>query len=342
MPKDDELTRLHRKHVIAVIWDFDKTLIPGYMQRPIFEHYGVDEDKFWKEVNALPALYAERGMRVTSESVYLNHLLSYVKNGPMKGLCNGDLQRMGQSLEFYPGLPAFLDELKAQVRSRPEYQKFDIQLEHYVISTGLAAMIRGSAIAESLDGIFGCEFVEGPMPPHYLEQNELPIDEAAEISQIGQIVDNTIKTRFIFEINKGSNRHSTIDVNAKMAVEDRRVPIPNMIYIADGPSDVPVFSVVRKGGGKTFAVYDPDSQGEFEQNDQLLLDGRVHAYGPADYTSTSQTHRWLKLQVSRLCERIVEEAERAMALRVKRPPRHIREDALLKPELPDPQSRLFD
>ena len=48
---------LFLQNVIACIWDFDKTLIPGYMQVPIFEHYQVDPKKFWKEVNSLPQYY---------------------------------------------------------------------------------------------------------------------------------------------------------------------------------------------------------------------------------------------------------------------------------------------
>jgi len=41
-------------NVIAVIWDFDKTLIRGYMQTPIFKKYKIDESAFWREVNSLP------------------------------------------------------------------------------------------------------------------------------------------------------------------------------------------------------------------------------------------------------------------------------------------------
>ena len=44
-------------NIIAVVWDFDKTLISDYMQGPIFNKYGVDPKQFWKEVNELPAKY---------------------------------------------------------------------------------------------------------------------------------------------------------------------------------------------------------------------------------------------------------------------------------------------
>ena len=334
--------RLHRRNLIACIWDFDKTLIPGYMQEPIFDRYGIDGRAFWDEVNRLPEIYAQRGVRVSPETVYLNHLLSFVRNGPLKGLRNRDLRDLGAELQFYPGVPEIFRELKALPRSQPDYRRHEIFLEHYVVSTGLAEMIRGSAIAPEVDDIFGCEFVEAPMPPFYARQSEMPIEVEGDISQIGMMVDNTIKTRFIFEINKGSNRNAGINVNAKMAQEDRRIPLSNMIYVADGPSDVPVFSIVRKGGGKCFAVYDPASQAEFEQSDQLLQDGRVSAYGPADYRAQSQTSRWLQLAVRRICDRVVEEAELAVARSVRQPPRHLhREDeALLRP--PVEQEDLFD
>lgn len=335
---------LNRRNIVALIWDFDRTLTPGYMQAPLFRHYGVEEDFFWKEVNALPAIYAERGITVSKETVYLNHLLSFIRNGPMKGLCNRDLRRLGAEIPLFPGMPDMLRALKDLPRSRTTWRKHDITLEHYVVSTGLAEMVRGSAIAPEVDGIYGCEFVEDPLPPYFSKQEELSIDPDCGISQIGTIVDNTIKTRYIFEINKGSNKHPDIDVNAKMAPEDRRVPISHMIYVADGPSDVPVFSVVRRGGGKTFAVYNPAVSKEFAQNDRLQQDGRVDSYGPADYTNGSQTWRWLHLQVERICDRIVREREALLAARVGQPPRHLhKEDEDVVPQdEPESQPELFE
>lgn len=324
---------LHRQNIVACVWDFDKTLIPGYMQAPIFDAYGVDEEAFWSEVNALPGIYAARGTHVSKDTIYLNHLISFVKNGPMKGLTNKRLRELGSKMAFYPGLPHLFESLKSLPASRPDYRKHNIQLEHYIISTGLAEMIKGSAIAPHVDGIFGCEFIEAPLPPHYSHQDELPLEMEFEISQIGTIVDNTIKTRFIFEINKGGNKNPEIDVNASMDRSDRRVPIDRMIYVADGPSDVPVFSVVKGNGGKTFAVFNPDSEAEFAQNDGLLHAGRIHAYGPADYREASTTSKWLRMHVRKICDTVVEECEEALDAKVGRAPRHLHRD-----DEPDPAS----
>ncbi len=334
---------LHRQNIVACIWDFDKTLIPGYMQAPIFETFGIDEELFWKEVNALPEIYAQRGTRVSHDTIYLNHLLSYVKNGCLKGLTNHRLRELGRELVFYPGLPELFDQLRALPARHEAYRKHNITLEHYIVSTGLAEMVRGSAIAPHVDGIFGCEFIEAPLPPNYSRQDELPLQMEFEISQIGTIVDNTIKTRYIFEINKGGNKNPTIDVNASMARVDRRIPIDRMIYVADGPSDVPVFSVVKGNGGKAYAVFNPQSEGEFAQNDALLQAGRIHAYGPADYTERSTTSKWLRMHVRGICDSIVAECEDELSRKVSRPPRHLHNDDEPAEPPPDagPQKELF-
>jgi len=315
---------LFTQNIIACIWDFDKTLIPAYMQAPLFRRYGLDEASFWAETNALAENYRRRGYNISPEINYLNHLLTYVRAGQMAGLNNRILRECGAEITFYPGLPDFFEASRAWVKEKPEYRKHELSLEHYVVSTGLAEMIRGSALAPHVDGIWACEFIENPLPPGFLRQKELPLEPAAsEIAQIGMMIDNTTKTRAIFEINKGTNKNPAIDVNAKVAPEDRRIPLQNLIYIADGPSDVPSFAVVKKGGGKTYAVYNPAVRAEFEQNDRLRQAGRIDHYGPADYTADSPTSNWLHLQIEKMCDRIVADREAAVAARVARPPRHL-------------------
>ena len=320
---------LFNQNIIACIWDFDKTLIPSYMQTPLFRRYGVDESIFWTETNALADHYRRRGYNISPEISYLNHLLTHVRAGSMAGLSNKILRQCGSEIQFYPGLPDFFENSRAWVKAKPEYAKHEIVLEHYIVSTGLAEMVRGSAIAPYVDGVWACEFIESPLQPGFLDQKELGLDAAAEIAQIGMMIDNTTKTRAIFEINKGTNKNPAIEVNSKVTAEDRRIPIPNMIYIADGPSDVPSFSVVNKGGGKTYAVYNPTNRAEFEQNDRLRQNGRIDHYGPADYSEGSATVNWLHLQIDKICERIVADRETSMASRISRPPRHLNETSVI-------------
>lgn len=92
------------QNTIAVIWDFDKTLIPGYMQDPLFQDYNVDAKKFWEEVNALPKQYADKGIRTNRDSIYLNHIITCINQGIFEGLNNEKLRSYGKELKFYKGV----------------------------------------------------------------------------------------------------------------------------------------------------------------------------------------------------------------------------------------------
>jgi hypothetical protein len=326
-------SRVFPQTEIAVIWDFDKTLIPDYMQKPLFGHFAVEEGLFWQEVQALPAFHKEHGLaRVSADTVYLNQILTYVREGLFGGLNNKLLRSFGAELEFYPGLPGFFPRLKQLVADNRVFAKHGITVEHYIISTGLREIILGSAIAEHVDDVWACEFVEHVARPGFLTDTEQQTLPEPELKDIGYVIDNTTKTRAVFEINKGANKHpDKIDVNARMAADDRRIPFQNMIYIADGPSDVPVFSVVTHYDGKTYAVFKPGAKAEFLQVRGLLEDGRVQAIGEADYSEGTQTDLWITTSVEQIAGRIAREREEALGDRVGRAPRHILEEA--KPEM---------
>lgn len=322
MSRDQHRHQLHTQNVVACVWDFDKTLIPGYMQTPLFNHFGVSEKEFWSEVNKLPEIYSLRGLSVSSETIYLNHLLSYVKNGPMRGLTNQKLFELGHELEFYPGLPNFFEEL-ASIPKEDPFKGHDLKLEHYIISTGLAQMIQGSQISSHVEGIFASEFIESALPPKFLSQTDLSLPLDPEITQIGLAVDNTIKTRFIFEINKGCNKSQSLEVNSSIPHELRRVPFDQLIYVADGPSDVPVFAVVKQMGGKTYAVYDPSDEDEFAQTCSLVESGRVHNNGPADYSPKSSTSIWMKQKIREIMYNILKKKNDNLLRNTKSAPKHM-------------------
>lgn len=316
------------QNVIALVWDCDKTLISSYMQEPLFRHFNVDGGKFWAEVNALKSRYGAQGISVNSDTCYLNHILTYVKAGIFKGLSNKLLREFGKELKFYPGLPDFFGEIKKLIEEDPKYKAFDIRVEHYVVSTGFAETIRGSAIAPFVDGVFGCEFIEDVLQPGFLDSPqchpERSEESSNEISQIACALDNTSKTRYIFEINKGSNKYpETIDVNSTIAREVRRVPFQNMVYIADGPSDVPAFSILNTNGGSTFAVYPKGDVKGFKQVDALRRDGRVQMFGEADYSTATQSWMWLTEKARAIADKIVEVKQAAIKNSAGAPPTHL-------------------
>jgi hypothetical protein len=291
--------------IIAVLWDFDKTLITGYMQTPLFEHYGVDPVRFWDEVNALPEFHTRpgEGEPFISDSLYLNHILTYVRQGVFAGLSNAMLRRLGTKQHLAAGVPGIFEDIARFTRDHQAFRDGTLGIEHYVISTGLRQMVLGSPVAPYMRHIWACEFLERIAPPGFLDGAVGAPGDGA-ICDIGYIIDHTTKTRAIFEINKGVREHLGVNVNTSIPEDQRRVPFENMIYIADGPSDIPSLSVINQFGGSTFGVYQPDSPRDLEQARQMLDQKRVQGIGPADYRQGSDTQRWLLDRIAGIADRL--------------------------------------
>lgn len=298
------------QNVIALIWDFDKTLVNGYMQDPIFEEYGVNPSEFWKEVNAMPEKYAKIGVRVNPDIAYLLKFIRDAKAGLFRGLNNEKLRTYGAKQNFYPGIPEFFEKTLNLLKDNKECKEFNIRVEHYIVSTGFAEVIKGSVLASLVESIWGCELIDS-------ENTSEPI-----INEVAYTIDNTTKTRAIFEINKGVNKKNGQGVNAKMGEGQRRVAFKNMIYIADGPSDVPAFSLIKKNEGLTFAVYPRGDIKALNQVELLRSEGRVDFFAEADYTEGTTTFNWLVEKIKGISNRIIQE-ERNKLVVANTGPKHL-------------------
>lgn len=286
-------------NIIAIVWDFDKTLVDGYMQDPIFKEYGVDAKEFWTEVNALPKkIMDEQGVLVNPDTIYLNQFIRYAKEEKFKGLTNEKLRDFGKKLKFYKGIPDIFKKTQQLIEDDPIYQEYDIKVEHYIVSTGMTEIIKGSSVMPYVEHVWGCELIEG-------------VDNSGDpcIAEIGYTIDNTSKTRALFEINKGvhSKDKSGVEVNTKIPEEFRRVHFINMVYIADGPSDIPAFSLVNKNLGATFAIYPKGDMEALKQVEQMRTEGRVNMYAEADYTEGTTAYMWICNKITEFAERIREE-----------------------------------
>lgn len=292
-------------NIIAIVWDFDKTLVDGYMQDPIFKHYDVNAKDFWDEVNSLPHKYQEeQGVLVNPDTIYLNQFIHYAKNGKFKGLTNKKLEEFGKELKFYPGVPEIFKETKKLIEENPIYKEYDIHVEHYIVSTGMTQIIRGSSVMPYVEHVWGCELIEGK------DKDGDPC-----ISEIGYTIDNTSKTRALFEINKGVHRQDAdgVDVNTKIPEEARRVHFINMMYVADGPSDIPAFSVINQYGGATFAIYPKGNMEAMKQVEQMRADGRINMYAEANYTEGTTAYMWICNKITEFADRIREDEKNKLA-----------------------------
>ena len=205
--------------VIAFIWDFDRTLIAGNMQAPIFEAYDVDQTSSGARSTASSTYHAARSEIVAPDMAYLLHLLTYVRAGRLPGLSNDKLRELGRLLEPVPGMPDFMDEDTRVGAAHPGVSPRGHHRRALCRSRPASVpMIEGSVYAPTLDGIWANTFIEEPAPPGFLDQ--LPVaGDAGGITQVGYPIDHTTKTRAIFEINKGVN----VDPCARRPCADGRI-----------------------------------------------------------------------------------------------------------------------
>ena len=251
--------------------------------------------KFWAENNKKQENLQKRypNIRINSDTYYLNLFLQYIREGKFVGLNNVLLREFGKQQRFYKNVPEFLSTLNNLFQDDSEYREYGIQVENYIVSTGFAEVIRGSTLNNVVKEIWGCELIESN------------IDGNDTLSDVVYTIDNTTKTRAIFEINKGSwDKALHIDVNFKITLDTRRIPFENMIYIADGPSDIPAFSLIKEKGGTTFAIYPKGNMKALSQVEQMRMDGRVDMYAEADYSKGTTANLWIRNKISEIANRI--------------------------------------
>jgi hypothetical protein len=245
--------------------------------------HGIDIDDFWRnKVDNLIKVGWDPSL------AYLKLILDNVGEGkPLGKLSNNTLTEFGAGLEFYQGIPALFDDLRALVAnhhiSRPS-------IEFYIVSSGLEAVIRGSSITQHFEGIWGCRFHE---------QNGC-------ISSIMNAVSFTEKTKFIYAINKGLSelRLKPYSVNEFVDERKRRIPFHNMIYIGDGFTDVPCFSLLNRFNGTSFGVFDPrKSDSPKKAWAKLIAPKRVNTMNSPRYGRDDDLGALLRAAVANICVR---------------------------------------
>ena len=243
------------KTVIALLYDFDKTLCTQDMQNYSFiPSLGMAPGDFWREANGFGE---ENQMDGILAYLYTMVRKSREKGGP---LTRESLRHCGRSISLFPGVKDWFD------RITKFGELLGVEVEHYVISSGLKEIIEGSEIADCFKEIYACEF--------FYDENGVPVWPKLAVNF-------TAKTQFIYRINKGVLSVSDDKaLNASMPDEHKRVSFVNMIYIGDGLSDVPCMKMMRSYGGQAIAVYQSANRDAVEE---LLRKDRVDFIFPADY-----------------------------------------------------------
>ncbi len=261
------------KTIIALMYDFDKTLSPKEMQEYTFiPELGINPEEFWSASNRLAKEY-----KMDRILAYM-YLMITKSNSANKSILRNDFVKMGKGIEFFPGVEEWFERINDYGR------EMGVSIEHYIISSGLKEIIEGSSIKKYFKEIYACEF-------HY---NGSGVADWPLLA-----VNYTGKTQFLYRINKGVLDVSDDDSLNKYVAEDkRRIPFRNMIYIGDGMTDVPCMKLVRSNGGQSIAIYKKKAKVE-----ELLKDNRVNYIVPADYSQGGELDAIVKTIINEMALR---------------------------------------
>ncbi len=244
--------------IVAIMYDFDRTLCTKNMQGYSFiPSLGLTEKEFWQYANSL-------GQREHMDSI-LAYMYAMVKISKDKNipLLRRNLVEMGKNVELFKGVEGWFDRINEFGRAN------GMQIEHYVISSGMKEIIEGTTISKCFKSIFACEFL--------YDENGNGVWPKTDVNY-------TNKTQFVYRINKGVlDVANDNDLNRSMPDDSKRVPFCNMIYIGDGLSDVPCMKMMKAYGGYSIAVY----QNKDSKVEDLLKRGRVDYIYPADYSENT-------------------------------------------------------
>ncbi len=261
-----------KKPVIALMYDFDKTLCTNDMQNYSFiPSLGISTDDFWTEVNDFTKANEMDGLLC-----YMFMMLKKAgaHNIPIR---REDFVRLGAKIEYYPGVAEWFERMNKYGRN------LGVEIEHYVISSGLQEIIEGSSIYNSFKKTYACEFLYDINGVAVWPKN---------------VVNFTTKTQFLFRINKGVLGISDDKkLNTYVPMEERRIPFRNMIYIGDGLTDVPCMKLVKESGGQSIAVY---KRGRKNTAAKLLTENRVNFITEANYSEGRELDMIVKTIIDKM------------------------------------------
>ena len=256
----------NKRHVIALLYDFDKTLSPKDMQEYSFiPTMGMSSDEFWSEANKISV---KNDMDRILAYMYLMVRLAKKNDFP---ITKESFQTLGKDVKLYKGVTTWFKRINEYGR------ELGVEIEHYILSSGLKEIIEGTSIAKEFKKIYACEF-------HY--------NNSGNADWPQQVVNFTTKTQFLFRISKGVL--GVLDdekLNRKIKDEERRVPYQNMIYFGDGLTDVPCMKLVKQYGGHSIAIY---RKSEIKKVEPLLKDERVDFICEGDYSQGSTLEEVVK------------------------------------------------
>ena len=267
--------------VLAICYDFDKTLSPDDMQaQGYIQSVGYDVGEFWKETNELA-----EGNEMDQNLAYMLKMVKEAEGNIV--FSRKTLADYGSRVTLFPGVEDWFSRIREYGRSR------GVIIEHYIISSGLKEMIEGTPVAGEFEKIYASSF--------YYNERGIAVWPA-------QVINYTNKTQFLFRIEKGVLDVNDFAVNDSFPPEELRVPFRNIVYIGDSDTDVPCKKLVNANGGHSIGVYHTENKDKTKVH-KMMRDRRIKYFAPADYREGAELDVLVKAIIDRTASNEVLESK---------------------------------
>lgn len=299
---------MEKKPILAICYDFDKTLSPDDMQaQGYIQSIGFKVSEFWKESNNL----------ATDNDMDQNLAYMYMMASKSRGkrlFTRENLRGDGAKVELFPGVDTWFDRINQYGDSK------GVEVEHYIISSGLKEMIEGTKVADKFKKIYASSF--------YYDVDGVAVWPA-------QVVNYTNKTQFLFRIEKGVLDVNNQGVNSYFAPDEYRIPFRNIVYIGDSDTDIPCMKLVNINGGHSIGVYNSETKDKSKVF-RMLDENRIKYFVPADYTKGAKLEQLIHQIIDRtISNEVLEEAHFCCVSEKENETRNQSKEELEKEELID-------
>lgn len=258
-----------KKPIVAIMYDFDKTLSTSDMQNYSFiPKLGLTPEEFWGETTEFTDKY---GVERILSYMYVMILCAKRQGVP---LTRKFLNDCGKNIEFYKGVDKWFQRINKYGEDH------GIKVEHYLVSSGTKEIVEGCKIYKEFKEIYACEYF---------------YDKKGIAAWPKLAINYTQKTQYFFRIAKGAT-DVTDDSGVNQKTEQHRIPYENIIYMGDGMTDIACMTLVKKNGGTSIAIY---PQSKSDKVRQILNDNRVNFICTADYSKGSDLERVVQLTIDK-------------------------------------------
>lgn len=294
------MTKSKDKKNIAIVWDFDKTLAPEDSTSKAIDIIIGEEDsykRFWGFI---------RNITGKKQKPEWEDLLGSDAPAWMYALSREAVQRkiplnaeffrefVVNEIELFPNVKEFLRSLKDLEKTK-EFKQQNLEIHHFIVSAGLKHLVEQVFPEGLITYTFGCRYAVIADEEHDSEPESIPVF----------CMDETMKTRSLFEISKGSFSDSNKSVHKRVEKKERFAPFENFLYIGDGPTDIPSLSLTRHNGGLGVVVYNETTWNENSRKklESMSLDKRADLITPADYSLDGELFNFIKNRCIQICQR---------------------------------------